>query len=875
MGIPKKALRESQLHCLTAGAAFKDGSHQIYRATFIESGVTKSAFYKKIDSAQHYPELLALISVATSAFKRLFQGTHSAEERLVFDDNDKLVGTLSIAIDGFKPFNFLEEPIPTDPALKELAIPSTKTLIEKNFMSILLGRYFFDDDDAHPHNVGFSGSHSVDIDFDMCWYWFTIYMKEARPVIGVPKQRVSFTLKDWENFPIIKDAKPYHWPAYNRPGQETLFTGLPDAALQQVLPKAYADPTQFQRLASSLDAQTQKLASALKLLLTYQPQVIRTRLAELFGDMPLNYTSLGPELSAKYQKEFPLICNTDTNVEPFVDFIMKLYQEHYDSFYRLVVFYPGCTNNGYGVPLPTMSTALYNKPSLYKDIEKWVEVQNTTLYSGESPAVRYKTDELQQRYHQIWRDAYAPSLRTLLYDAFALTNKLLDMVSARIEPSFVKVAPQIQGKQTTDVTLTKAWELFGTMPELVKEKIIPYIAVDQDSNLRTGLLSLVDFTNEFYTIAKAYYEKERAQLTGDDNLTFVKAIGVLYDRYNLPIRQNLANTSTFANDFAAIACALKQFGDQANFALHLTTTDEQMNAPITGIAALESLPHTDPKVIAQFIDSLFLWAKNTKPEEFTRLINLIVDQYYTPYFTTLSYRQRTIPVKTYLEGSHNVSGDHRLAHILRSGNETGALNTTLITQLASKVTPIPPCIKNAIMSQTFRADLFTKAAVNFASTNERFIHIYHKADVELFYITLFDWVDALPRPDFDGIVNSALQDYENQLQLWSHSRKAEVKGYCLNPGQAKALAVTFYKGRVTSSLNDILFQKVVGAIQKAVEKNVEKQAEPGYKLISHYVKEQHWELFSKHMKECAAVASHRQQEMELSATVTRNPAGVV
>src|SRR6185437_9946651 len=141
----------------------------------------------------------------------------------VFDDNNKLIGTISINVEGFKPFNYTEEVVPIDPRERECVIPSTKTLIENNIIELLLGRWFLDDDDGHPHNLSLAG----DIDFDMFWYWFTIHMKKSRPIIGIPKTHVNLTVRDWEDFPNVKDAKPYHWPAYTHPGQETLPNVVP------------------------------------------------------------------------------------------------------------------------------------------------------------------------------------------------------------------------------------------------------------------------------------------------------------------------------------------------------------------------------------------------------------------------------------------------------------------------------------------------------------------------------------------------------------------------------------------------------------------------------------------------------------------------
>ncbi|RUR11666.1 hypothetical protein [Legionella sp. km772] len=876
MSIPKKALRKSQLEELTAGSAVNDGSHQIIRVEFLEKGIKKKGFFKAIDPEHHYPELLALISVATSAFKRSFQGNNAAEERLVFDDSDKLVGTLSIAIDGFKPFNCLGDAEPLDLSAKELVVPSTKTLIEKNFMAVLFGRYFLDDDDSHPRNVGFAGDNGVDIDYDMFWYWFTIHMKEPRPIIGVPKKRVTLTKDDWECFPRTKDAKHYHWPTYVYPGQETLPTVLPaqSSILPKALPKTYADPTQFQQLANSAVAQDQKLAAALKILITYQPEVMRARLTELFDVMPLNYTSLGSVLSSKYETEFPLLCNERTNVKPFVDFMMNLYQEHYDSLYRVVVFYMGCDNNGYGVPLPATHHALYKKPSFFQNILAWVKGQNATVYGDDDRAVKYNVEAVQKRYHQIWRDAFAPSLKALLHDSFNLTNKLIEAATPRIlDASFVLLTPP-EGKKTTDESLTNAWQLFGTLDALPKEEISrsSELALGKESKLREGLLLLVDFTNEFHAIAKAYYEKECSALTESDNLTFVEAIGKLYTKYNLPIRQNLANTSTYANLFNPIAVSLKQFAEQANFQLHLTTTDEQMQEVTTSVTLKDLLPHTHPDIMAQFNDSLFVWARIIKPDELTRLINSIIDTHYAPYVETLSRRGRAGPVKAYLEASKGERGDNRLAYILSSGNPVGALNTLLIEHLAPQVllTHSIPSIDKAIKAGTFHTDIqtITREAVQFAVSDSRFMHLNHQAGKELFYKTLFDWVDSIKPSEFTGLIDSALSEYEAGLSWFSTSRREEVKGYCKAYGQAKALGMTFINGRVTSTLNETLFHKIVNAIKTDIKRDKGKHTHEGYKLIAQYSIDQHKEEYLKEIQVCSVEATHRKPASQKSSVLT-------
>lgn len=824
MGIPKKALKESQLTYQTAGSVI-DGSHQTFRVTFLEDGTTKSAFLKKISPAHHYPELLAKISVATSVFKRLFQGKSSAEERLVFDDRDQLIGTLSLTIDGFKPFNYHNESI--KPGEKEQVVPSTQSLIDKNIIGTLLGRWFLDDDDAHPHNIGFAGDTAADIDFDMFWYWFIIHMKGARPIIGVPKTRVSLTTSDWVAFPATKEAKHYHWPTYRNPGEVTLPTGV-----GALLPKAYADPLQFQALAGNKLAQEQKLAASLKILLTYQPQMVRARLVELFGEMPLNYTSL--EARLKYEEAFPEWCNEKTNVAPFVDFMMKLYQTHYDNLYRIVVFFMGCDDNGYGLSLPETCNALYLKPSFYKNVVAWATEQNDTEYRHAEPAVKYDINELRKRYHQIWRDTFTPHLRDLLHASYNLTVRVLHEAS-----TFIDVKHQITDtKECSDATLTRAVQLFGTLPEITRSNVETWISVSEGSALREALLSLVDFTNELTQIVHRYYEKDCACLTEEDNQYFVHGIDTLYRKYNLCIRTSLAHSTTFAQEFSRIAASLKQLSTQAEYQVHLTTTDEQMkDMPVSSIP--KNLPLlTSPQVVAQFADALFLWVKGRSPQEFTRLLTEIIDKTYTPAISILSWRKRTDSVKAYLVLSEREeSNDNRLAYIFSSGTVDGALNTTLLEALAAYVAQAHylPSLNQSLKLKQFSAETskLLPQIVLFARSDRRFSHFYSIEGVRAFFDDLFFWTNSISKTQLTGIINAALDAY-GKGSWFGGGRQNEVREYCKTHTGGQLLGMILKQGAETSSLNKILFHKIIATMQSQSQNLGPLKNNKGVRLIMSY-----------------------------------------
>lgn len=914
MPIPKKAITLDALQ-LNQDNLVGGGSHEVYRVSFMDEGVEKTGFFKKLEPTGYYPELLAKFSVAVSVFKRAFQGKNSSEERLVFNPCEQLIGTLSVAMEGLKPFYYASQEPPTDPQEREQVIPSAQTLVEKNAIEILFGQWWFDNDDAHPGNLGFVGERIVDFDFDMFFSWLMMYIK-PRLLVGVPKDRLHLSAHDWQHFPIIKDAKHFHHPTYDCPGQETTPV-LPGQAL--IYAKRWADPAQFRLLAGHPVAQEQKLAVALKALLTYEPELMRAWLVEHFGDMPLNYTCLEAiniELRATYERQYPLLFNGASNTQSFVDFITAVYQIHYDSLYRLIVFNPGCNDNGHGVALPAMHDALYQKPSLYKKIVAWVLEQNVSVYShaltqpleGSAPraflapahanssaalsaqesvmaeaipeglapiapaagaqernALQYNLDALQRRYHQIWRDAFAPSLKQLLDDSLKLTReltrKLLETPSLLLSGSLFNLVPELVGKNILDDTLTYAGQLFGPKPKLSREEIGSRFTEDNKGKLQAGLLDLVDFTNEFYAIVERYYEKECSNLSEEDNLIFVASLRRLHDRYDkdpLSIRVNLGSTSSYAQKFNDIALGLRYFAEQANFQHHLNSSDEQMRE-VRRIAPVRVfLPYTHHDVLLQFNEYLFSWARKISAAEFSDLIFDVIKNKYSPSIPSISPRTRAAPVSAYLNASKNERGDIRLAHILSSGTgDEGALNTAIINKLArlalGGVNQIPS-INVAMSSDAFDSDiaLFVRSSVKFSKNKERFAHLYTESGRALFYKTLFSWVSSLESAVFKAMVYSSLNEYQQHAWgAWTArvtsgwlgtSRQEEVRRH-LNSAERseKILALIFLKGK-ESALNGLLFHKIIDEIKAAVKRSPMKQADAGYRLITQYHRDYHSDL---------------------------------
>ncbi|MFJ1268593.1 hypothetical protein ACD661_08520 [Legionella lytica] len=911
VSIPKKALNlgsgqkpeeELALGKLILGNRIGDGSHKVYHAKYIEEGALKEGFFKELEPERNFPELLGKTSVGTSTVLKLSH-ERTAEEHLVYNDQGEVLGIFSLKLEGFKPFNIKGEPIPSDSAEKEQVIPSTKTLILENMIEILLERWAFGDDDPHPHNLSLKGG----IDYDMFWYWFVVFIKGARTGIELPKTRVNLTVRDYERFPCCLDAKPYHSPTYAHPGQGSITIPVPEmvqtTVLPSTLPKVYAEPEQFACLAASPEAQAQKVAAALKRLLTFQPEVLCKRLFDEFESldesdyqriikkygslvkwversdekedpekpcrpedkpipttMPFNYTSLGQTLRTKYEQTFPQLCNETTNRKSFVYFMMKMFQEHYDNLYRVVVFYMGCEDNGFGVPLLSTNEELFRKPSIFKNIQEWMEKQNESI---NDPTCQYNLEELNQRYHQVWRDAYALRLRALLRDTRNLTKSLAKLVAEKGDVVIVESADALEA---TDSELTDVWQLFGTLKNIaidVKKDSEHGNVSSSNSNgasLSKALDLLVQFTNELQNIITQYYGKKGDVLLDADNKEFTQNILKLCSEYSDKIKDALAHTTSYAKDkFGPIINELEQFALQARFSTHLHATDEEMLKLPPNIKR-EVLPLTHEQVIEEFNEKLFAWVDTLSADKFKLYMGEIIDTKYRQSIEITRVRGKT--VKDYLEKSSE-SNHNKLAYILSSGRtEDGALNTCIIREL----TPVMlqknyiASVSAALRNGSFETNIsiFTKAAVSCAKHSGSFVHLQNQAGVALVYNTLYDWVEKTSKSNserFRLLKNGSLNKYEKNLStvnsffFWSKSsRKEEINGYFRQYDAPTALAMTFKKGELSSTASSQLFLDIIQQIQEEITNNPKLKEHPGYALIELFNETEHKDFYLQYLQ---------------------------
>lgn len=194
-GAPAASVPQSCLQML--GELPRSSSHTVNKMDF-SGGVV---YFKHCD--KNYPPILAQLEAAASASYRLARGQASAEVRPVIDAAGKVVGAISLELPGFEPlFNITY---------------TVENLLDWNVSSELVARYVREEDDEHDGNLGVClNSFIGGLDYDMSYYSLTAAIKGARIISRVlaprPEKAFPITARDLQNFPILIDQQPCHWP---------------------------------------------------------------------------------------------------------------------------------------------------------------------------------------------------------------------------------------------------------------------------------------------------------------------------------------------------------------------------------------------------------------------------------------------------------------------------------------------------------------------------------------------------------------------------------------------------------------------------------------------------------------------------------------
>lgn len=871
MPLPSKALRYGQLKMKTAGFAVPTSGHEVLKVEFKDTdGEIKTGFYKPLDPT--YPALLAKYAVAVSVALRLSLGEHAAEDRLVFNEEGEIVGTVSIALKGYRPLLCTGQSEPSDLQEKELVNPSVATLLKYNIAEIIVAGLLFYCDDRHPGNTG---AILMDkdkkgygwIDNDMTLYPYTAPMKGGRWVDGTflkesPEKTITLKSKTLDNFPNVEDRT--HWWANSLPKNGNI---LKRCMAYEAFQALAANPS-LETEEGSISFQEQFFSALLKNLLVYDPQMLQKRLVEYISEeSTLDYLALPLEKSQKLSEMHPELFNPKTNDQPFIDHWMTVFQKVYDEHYRAIVFYMGCESNKSGVPVVGFRNFLDSKPSAYQKIRHWMSNENKKMedswqryqlkrsqpsseasksepegvvdgYAVATEA-RYNLTKMEQRYHQIWRDAHVFTIKNILFETNVLIARLGNPLRLQQLPLSIteSVLPE-------DPSLVAAWQLLGDVHPLA---ISDQVDCDKENSLRKGLLVLERFAADLNNYAQEYYKLTKDGISLEHNQNFCDAMARLILSSESEIYQSFG-ASTWAKEFAKIVEDLQQFYGGLHFQRHLLLSKD---APLgTGVKydypALLKRKHTDDEVVTACLQALFDWAKKLDRDTLDDTILTIIKKSYEPSpYNLVANRKRASEVKEYLKTTTE-DGANRLAAILsKGGHESTSLNTLLVAKLIpmmlqatiGQVDVNLLSVRNACDREIFADTFYTEKAIKFALNDKQFTHIYAKKNLDQFNDIMYKWVEDLGRKKFKTLVFEALAEYEPYgfNFLSRKTRGPTVRNYfTAKPAltNQKILAFIFADGgKEDNSLNTILFNKILSAMKADVSVNKEKLAIPGFGLV--------------------------------------------
>lgn len=832
--MPLKALKESQFRSL-AEAVTSSGSHETRRVEFTDAnGDVKTGYYKPLDL--RYLSYYSTFSGKYAVFASLFIAMSCkrvAEERLVFNDSGQIVGTFSYEVAGFKPLWGLtalggQPVLPEDPIEKELVYPSLETLLGQNIAEILIEAFIVDEDDFHPGNVSLAGI----IDRDMSFWSIIRYIKGGRfseLIVGVWRYFMGTATKAnvFDNFPFVTDRT--FWPTLERAGNGNYG-------------KTFAAHVAFQALAKDPVFHEQVFSAALKKSVLFSPSLFRSRATEYFGDLPLGFKPSASEQTNRLSEIFPDLFNDATNDQSFVEHAVIISKKKHDELYRALVFYPGCEKNASGVAVRSFCDFLEAKPSAYREIEGWVIAENQQMENSWNkyqallsedaskadmpldaycvpPEFHYDLKAIQERYHQIWRDAHAYQVTDYLNGLRDFYNELAEKSSSPPLPALVAshvFSPLMEGEHPC------SWGFISCV-----ENQGEGISVDEKR-----LQSMLAVINETIEQSNLYYRESTCFNEGyclDVIDPIFKFKAVLDD--DVKFDQLLTQSHTFTR--------------RINFQKHLSREDIASETRFSaGVHTALTQNHTDKKVLDRALPAFFNWLNQYPQENFNSIVEEVLKEYCKG-----ALGSRALEVRSYLKKVKRDDRANQLAYILSSGGcASNSLNTVLMKNMMGlfldsggllldhSLVPIAVAYTNG----TFDAMGYAIQASQYAKQAPEFTHLYSKQVLTQVNRALYRWVDALEQGTFQTLINAALDDYNPPSLLgWSLSFLVETKARApivkklLTDNKlinSQLLAKVFSEGTTTQdSLNHYVFHRLLITMQG---QSHEKSHDPDFLLIS-------------------------------------------
>lgn len=764
MIFPKTALHFEQLIPCTTSEPLPKSGHAVSKVTFVDTdGITKLGFFKPLNET--YPAVLAKYAVAMSVINTLKIGNLAARTVLVFNKG-KLAGTLSVSFLNYRPIIAVNEKLPEKD--QEFANPSVETLLKYNAARLLVAATCSKCDDRHA-----KGNFSLDglLDEDMMLYHITVHMKGSRYSEGLlsplPKKAMPFKSTNLDNFPIFeKNSARTHWPT-NRIPSNLNYSKVAMAC------EAFRD------LAKSAVFKEQTFHAFLEQLLTYDPVVLRSRLEDAFGDLPLEYTCLAEENQLSLTKAYPDLFNPQTDTQSFVDHISGVFQNEYDELYRGVVFYTGCLKNKSGKRYG-FSQFLDCRPNASKTIIDWAQKQNEAMVQRwqlekehasitHSDTGLYHGERMLARYHQIWRDSHIGNIRYIFRDlklcVIPLTQDLKNLVMKQSQP-------------ISEHQLTSASQLLES-PVLT----LSLLNNPVDNYLTQEIEQLLSLQRDLYTICKHYYDMSRELLNIENNQNYINALQLIINKYSKLIEPYRENTSC-TKEFDKILFKCDELLKVLDWKRHISSEDSSLDLVYP---EEHTFDHTSEQLIKSFVKTFFDWADTLEKSVLETYIVGVMEIDYPPLITMLSQKEREDEVLSYIKESKEKHSDILACIFSTGGKKVNSLNTLLVKRLTPFM--LKDCVQlldvdlmplqQAVERQLFDPMEYTKHVITYARNASRFTHLYSKNTCQRFNHCLYQWANTLSTSIFQGIIKSALKKYEPYtMNLFSNKTRGKpVRNY--------------------------------------------------------------------------------------------------
>lgn len=712
MSMPVKALRFDLLTAVPdKEAEITQSGHPVTKYSWTENGTLLTGCFKPVDPT--YPPLLSRYSVAYSVWLRMIIGERAAEERLVYDSRGAIVGSMSIKLPKYRPLlggvagrnNVLKPGSSEEDA--RVMLPDVKTLEEYNAAELLIADWLTQDEDRHDGNWSLDGT----IDNDMRGYGITSLIKGIRWILrkleAVIHKVMEMRREDLDNFPCIKGRT--YWPANPLPG----FT--------EAWKRYNLNPQAFRDLAQSPVFVQQMFTVMLRVLVVWQPNVLRARLTEYLGDEKLDYKALDTEevppgifetlaspfmgsstpKSRKLEEQYPKFFSPEANEKPFVDHILGVFTAMHNEFRDITVLYPGCeaceedsaNQRPKRIAKPAFHRFLLECPEAWQAAKNWVITQNSRISASErllqnaSSSVQdalgarasdthFDMDLLERNYHEIWRDAFLPQLDENLSKFEQLALRLRPPASPAATVSGDLAIPFVP-RDHRAVGSSEAYSaalLIRPSPLGAGRTSLPgsYQSSTEDAlailtdviDPETGAVVRPGLVSRLRTCITHYSQVPLGALTQEVSSAFGDELEDLKIALERNIRDKLGPDDNPI--FSTALAELEALIPQVRFSRHVNRINGasfSLQSPLSSSSGTffpfspPPVSLTDDKVVVACVNALFVWADLVEPVYLNPLIVSVVDKDYE---------------KATLFGTWSRHRGNSVREYLKASNESGA-----------------------------------------------------------------------------------------------------------------------------------------------------------------------------------------------------------